>query len=200
MTRSPTSGASLPAPLKTTIKCTHTFRFFANAATSAVNITVADVLGALGVVGYIANNSVASWNSSFKINQLAIWPAGDAAASGPKTALVTWNAGTSFQIEDEVMDETIPQGVSLSKCLVFSPPAKSLAGFWVNSGAAADILMNITVPVGSILDLSVQYTNSNEFLGVGVSVASGVIGTVYYLALDGPVSNKLRPIGLPTTA
>jgi hypothetical protein len=53
---------------------------------------------------------------------------------------------------------------------------------------------------GAVIDLAVEFTLGNQF---GVSAIAGIatvaVGTIYYLALDGPSNNHLAPIGVPTT-
>jgi len=61
-------------------------------------------------------------------------------------------------------------------------------------------MFNITTNAEAIIDLAVDYRISNVFSPVASTVAAGTLGSVYYLALDGPSSNKLQVVGLPTTA
>jgi hypothetical protein len=65
---------------------------------------------------------------------------------------------------------------------------------------AAVNLFALSCPIGSIVDLSVSFTLSNIQGALQETVASGSLGNVYYLALDGPSANTYIPLGLPTTS
>lgn len=187
---------TLPPNLQTTPNVSHTYRFQANSS-AAVAISMANVLGAIGGICTVANSKVNTWASSFRLKSLHIWGAPTTSAAKVDVA---WSAGESAQVPDEEHDATLPGGIAVTSCLRFEPPARSLAGFWLESSDSAATLFTMTVPTGSVVDLRLEYRLSNVFPGVQATVAAGTLGTVYYLALDGPSSNTLRPVGLPTTA
>jgi urea transporter len=60
--------------------------------------------------------------------------------------------------------------------------------------------MKLSVVEGAVIDLAVDFTLSGQFEAFTQVVATAVVGTVYYLALDGPSSNTLVPVGVPTTS
>jgi len=189
------TSKSLPPVLDLTPNVSHVYRFQV-ASSGSYTITGAGIAGALGVMAYgIA--SVGTWASSFKIRKVTVWPSpSSSAVSG---ATLAWAAGTISQEKDVLVDRTLPSGVSVTDSVSFAPPASTLAGMWLSLLAFSSDIFVIDVESGSIIDLAVSYTLSNSFSTDGIVVASAVVGQPYYLALDGPASNKIVPVGLPTT-
>jgi len=187
----------LPPRIQLSPAVSHVFRFRSTSASPA-SITVADILGALGGICTVANSKVDTWASCFKIHKVTVWPSGS--TSAPTLATLQWAQGESAQVPDEVYDEAIPEGITATKALVFAPPAKSLCGFWINSMDSAAAVFAITSSIGSIVDLQVSFRLVNAFAGVLATVAAGTLGTVYYLALDGPSSNTYVPVGMLSTS
>jgi hypothetical protein len=64
---------------------------------------------------------------------------------------------------------------------------------------SSDPLFALTVATGSVIDIEGVYTLTNDYIAPNSSITTGTAGMAYYLALDGPVSHKLVPQGLPTT-
>jgi len=190
------SRISLPPSLQATPEVSHVFRFVST-GTSAV-ITVGNILAALGNTCTVANTTVASWAACFRIIAIHTWSAADAGNAGAKLAEVNWQAGSSGQQMDEQKITNIPKGVSVTDCQSFQPPAKSLAGFWIESSQATSNVMALTVAAGTVVDLQVKYRTSNVFTPINTGVSSGVLGSPYYLPLDGS-GNTLQAQGLPTT-
>jgi len=147
----------------------------------------------------VANTTFETWASCFKIGLVTMFPPGDPTAGGPKIAQVSWATGESAQVPDELKLSVIPEGVTLSNSVRFKPPAKSLAGFWITTADAAADVMTITCPAGTIVDLQIAFRLSNALPQASVAIATGTVGVIYYLALDGPSSNSLVPVGLSTT-
>jgi len=190
-------SSSLPPRLDLTPHVNHTYRFSVT-ETGTYSITVQDVVGAIGGIGY-STTSVGSWASSFKIDRVTVWPSlSGTVATG---ASLSWAAGTVGQEEDKVIDRTYPSGVTVTGAVSFRPPKQTLAGFWLEAvDTDAFTLWTMDLTSGSVLDLTVSYTLCGKFFSTGIVVASAVAGEPYYLALDGPASNKIQPVGLPTTA
>jgi len=97
------------------------------------------------------------------------------------------------------MIESIPEGITTTDAMVFKPPAKSLASFWLGDVDSATQVFALSTSPGSIVDVSLSFRLCNVYSSASVAVATAVIGTVYYLALDGPSSNTYVPVGIPTT-
>jgi len=81
------------------------------------------------------------------------------------------------------------------------PPAQSLASFWQSPGIADNQLFNIIAPTGSIIDVAVQLISQDDDNGAAITrgVATGVLGTVYYLSLDNASGHVYPPVSLTTT-
>jgi len=124
-----------------------------------------------------------------------VWPA--ASSSVATNTQLFWEAGTTGQVPDALDDRSVPEGTTVTGSITFVPPPSSLASQWLSSAAN---VFAVSAPVGSVLDLDVQYTNSNVFGLAAATVVSGTLGSIYYLALDGPSSNSYVPRGLPTTS
>jgi hypothetical protein len=108
---------------------------------------------------------------------------------------VRWITTASIAAPDEVSDKSVPTGITVTGSVVFVPDPKSVASFWSNAGQ----LMVIQTTIGSIVDLSVDWTLDAFISPDTLSIATGVLGSAYFLALDGPSGNTYTPIGLPTT-
>ncbi len=190
------AAPDLPTKLQTTVEARHVFRFQCQTAPSAQAISVNNILGACGGVCSVVNSKVTSFASSIRVNSVTVWlsPSSTVAVS----ADVAW-VGSSTYSPDEKYDESLPTTVSNTKSAVFRPPSQSLASFW-QSSSGSTTLFTITASAGSIVDLDVSIRLSNSLLPVQTTVAVATIQTVYYLALDGPSTNIIRPLGLPTTA
>jgi hypothetical protein len=190
-------AVSLPPRIQLSPAVSHTYRFRSTSA-SATLVTVASMLGALGGLCTAVNSKIGTWASSLKIIKVTVWPSGS--TSGVTNATLSWYLGESAQVPDEAWDEAIPEGITATKALVFTPPPKSLCGFWIDSSDSAANLFAIQTSIGSVVDLQVAYRLVNVQSGLQITVVTGVLGTVYYLALDGPTSNTYVPIGLLSTS
>lgn len=191
------AGGILPGRLMTTVSVHHVYRFSVS-TTGTYQITVASLLGALGGITSIVNSKIISWASAVKIRKVTVWPS--ASSSAPVNVQLSWSAGQSGQVPDQAEDMSIPQGTTVSRALAFVPPPMTLAKFWIGDADVAANLFQVQVAAGSILDLDVDYRLSNIITPTFSTVTVATLGTVYYLALDGPGSNKIVPVGLPTTA
>lgn len=186
-----------PPRLLTTFRGTNTVRFGCTTG-GAYSITVANLLGSLGVIGKVSNSSVVAVMSSVKLDHIKVWSS--ASSSTLSTAAVDWSAGQSSQVPDENVDDTIPQGTSVPSGLLFKPPRSSLASFWITSADSSAVLFKITVQAGSIVDVQCSYRMCDTISPLSITVATAVVGAMYYLALDGPTSNKLASTSMPSTS
>jgi len=196
------SSSSLPPRFNMVPRMTKTFRFLSTSVSAT--ITALELFGAVGGICTVANSKVQHWASSVKLRSITIWPS--ASASVAESCLLEWFSAVDPHNPDEVVSQIIPGGVTQTKAMTFRPPKKSLIGDWLNvTTTSSNSLFNITVPSGCVIDLTVDFT-----IGVTYSTAStlysstvttGTLGNIYYLALDGPSSNKLAPEpGMPSTS
>jgi hypothetical protein len=57
----------------------------------------------------------------------------------------------------------------------------------------------LTCPDGSIIDVSISWTLANNIGATSITgITTAVLGSVYYLGLDG-TSGNVVPVGVPTT-
>ena len=90
------------------------------------------------------------------------------------------------------MSRAIPDHV------VGSPPRGSEASLWAVSGTGLD-MFTLTAPIASIIDVDITFVlNDTGSAGSTYSVASGVVGVLYYLPLDG-TSDAYVPVSLNWT-
>jgi hypothetical protein len=185
-----------PPQIRSNIIYNHTFRFAATAGATA-QVTVLDALGAAGGICFVVNSQLALFAQSVKINSVSIWspPPSQGAVS---TCSVEW-ASTAAQSIGYGNQETSDTSNSVaSPAVVFTrPPRNSLASFW--QSAASTVLFTCVTPAGSIVDFSASFilcdVNTPEDQGVAVAA----LGSIYYLALDGPTTNNLVPVSMVTT-
>jgi len=194
----------LPPEINLTPVLSHRYRFNCTTTVSAT-VQAIQMCGALGGICTVANSIVSSWTSSFRIKRITIWPAPAASVSAAAGAYVDWFFSDTSLFPDMSKSVTLPAGVTSTEALVFTPPAKSTAGFWVNSTATSSFtLFNLSVTAGDVIDIDVDQTlgvvNSTSSSLYQLTVTTGTLGNVYYLSLDGPGGNKIPPVaGMPTT-
>ncbi len=188
---------SLPPVIEATPRLSHRFRFGV-AGTSTLSITLANLLGALGGICTVANSKVQPWASTVRIKGITIFPS---SGTGVYTFINWSSGGSSGYVADTAKNVNIPDGVTVTKALSFRPPRYALASFWLNpvTLSTSAVIFGLTIHVGSILDLDVEYTLSNVVQPGNITVTSATLGNTYYLDLDGPSSHKLIPQGVPTT-
>ncbi len=200
--RASKGAMDLPPPLLPTCVVKHKFRFRCSSALAGQAITLANLLGSFGGICTVANSTIRTWCSSFRIRSISAWLPGGV-TGGSNYCFVDWAAsGNANFMPDIAKVYTVPDGVTVTGHLDFKPPKESLAAFWFNTAnlSTTAAVAGITCPAGTIFDLVVDFTLGNVSGGVNITVVAGSVGTIYYLALDGPSSNKLVPLGLPTTA
>jgi hypothetical protein len=75
-----------------------------------------------------------------------------------------------------------------------------LCGDWVAATATGTLnLFSLSCSTDSIIDVEVEYTLSNQIQAASITIATGVLGSIYYLPLDGAASHVYNPLHLPTT-
>lgn len=187
------SGLSLPPRLEATVNVQDSHFRFEAASSSTVSASFNDIFGALGGIVVVANSNFKPWASSYRIKSITAWPPSGSSAS------LSWNIGTSGQQRDQETCQDVPTGVTSTKPIVFRPPKHTLAGDWVLGTASNTNHFTMIVTAGTIIDLHVQFTLSNQVQAGSLSISTGTLGLVYYLPLDGAGSNIIQQIHLPTT-
>jgi len=184
---------SQPPELDSSVNVHHVFRFVANAG-ALVGITVGNVLTSLGVMAtLVAGTTKTTFASSFRVRKIEIWA--PAAAAGAATPTVAWNGAGGRSRDEEKISTTV--GTAAASYYASVPPKKSFAELWQDSTGSANVLFTLSAGVGAVIDLTVDFTLSNN--DPGVTVTTGVASTaglVTYFPLDG-TGGQFRPQGLP---
>lgn len=195
------SGKSLKG-LPPAIDVNMTFRrrvyFGVPSGANLVNVTPATLCGALGTVCYVANSTVAAICSMVRINSVTMWTPYSVSVI-PVQCELFWAAGATNNTKEVDLVRPLPYGISNTGGMKFVPPADTLLDKWWK-GSVTSSLFTVYAPTGSILLLDVEAQQSNVFAGPTFTVSTATLGAQYFLALDGPSSNKIVPIGLTTTS
>ncbi len=192
--KSAATRSDLPPQLQTTSRVRKRLRFLATSALTDQSITGQTMAGACGGIA-ATTTEVVPWASTIRLRRVTIWPAVGSTAG---IADVTWATDGTLFVKDEFRLTSIPQGVSIDKAVTSVPPKGTLGQFWQTASNTSTIF-TISAPSGSIVDIVVDFTLSNEIAPTSITVVTAVLGQVYYLYLDGPGSHLLKPEGLPTT-
>jgi hypothetical protein len=188
---------SLPPMLDLTPSCFHRYRYRAFSAAALVGIGVGAILQAIGCIA-TSTTVMTSMASSFKIKRLTLYPP---QVAGSDSCSVNWSSGANFGIARDIeISKSLPDGISNTGKMVFTPRRSDLCSDWIssNNGAGNTVLI-ITCPTGTIIDLDVAFTLVNTFGGAPVTITGPAsVGSTYYAALDGAGSNKLRPVLMST--
>ncbi len=193
-------ASSLPPVLDAVIACTHTFRFSCTTGFGALqNITGGNLAGAIGGYCTTANSTVKTIASSIRVHRITIWPPQQSSPQNPPE--IVWFGPITIMEKDESKERLLPAGITVSGALTETPPAKTLCADWfaVSSGASQPMFGLINIAAGAVIDVRLSWTVTNNLLGSGPAIATGVLGTYYYLYLDGSTSHQLQPVGKPTT-
>ncbi len=188
---------ALPMPLHATDCVPFHRRFLVASKATSNSVTRQFLASALGGICSVTNSVHTSWASSCRIRSITIWP-----AAGSQAALnwATSSAEQALQRDDFIID-TMPTGITVDKPVRVVPNKKSYLSMWQALGSnSTDPLFQVSAELGSIIDVEGVYTLTNDYVAPNTTIAAGTLGVVYYLALDGPSSNKIQPLGLPTTA
>jgi hypothetical protein len=196
--RAVASVAGPPKPIQETAIVKWQAYFNANSSVGSVTVSPLTMSAACGGYCTTANSVHAAWASSIKLNSITIWPAINSVATQSLVDVV-WNSSLTNFTKDMDFVQPSPFGNSMPKGMRFRPPKDTLLAGWLKSTNSA-AMMTITMPIGSILLLDVEYTLTNALAGPTSTIATGTSAVVYYLALDGPSSNKIQPLALSTTS
>jgi hypothetical protein len=187
----------LPPRLQSVPNRRHTFRFRCSSS-SAINCGIGGFLGAVGAVA-TSSSTASSYGSTFRIHRITAWPPGNVLSA---QANVRWST-TAFvgYIPDESWIENLPDGITVTRSMTFVPPKRSLACDWLASSLGGpSTVCTIQCAIGTILDVDLEVREPVTIGGIAFTAGlTGLLpGSVYYLPLDGPVSNTIKALGVPT--
>lgn len=191
--RGETSTMSLPPTLQVTPRISYTIPYRITSAISGGSVTWASLAGALGVIA-TSSSSASTLCSSLFVRKVTVW----LPSTTSSECILDWVSALTAFVPDESRVSAIPDGISVTRALVFTPPRKSLASLWMNSALATTPIFSISAPEGSVLHLSMQARLCNVEGPTTVSVSGATAGKMYYLPLD--TGSVIVPLGLPTVA
>lgn len=190
--------ARLPPTIDLVPACHAVMRFLSNNATNT-SVTFSELLGICGGICTVVNSTVVGWASSVRIHRITIWPS--ASSSGVNFANVTWVGDTASSVawgKDTVRDASIPEGTTLTAPFTTVPPKGTLCDQWLTPSSTT--CFNIASSIGSVVDVDVSWTlTGQQSIQPTFTVATGVVGNIYYLPLDGASSHRYQNIALPAT-
>jgi len=191
--RAMTSIVMQPPELQVTPTQTHTFRFGSTSAT-ARNVTVGYLLAACGGACTIVNGTLSFIASSMRVKRVVLYAAPLAGADDVGT--LNWTEAVDAPDREVVRNAIGASGPSVQTLV---PAKNSASGYWYGNGSVATVIFAISSPVGSVVDVTLEYTQVNQHAASSYSIAAGVLGNWYYGYLDGPTAHTYVPIGLPGT-
>jgi hypothetical protein len=186
-----------PRQIRSNIIVSHRFRYTSTSG-NPVTITQTNLLSACGVVGLVVNSTVNCIASTVRLREIEIWTP-PAAQGSAATCSAQFSTSTGAESIEEVSDTTVSTAVPAH--IKFRPSRTCIASFWDSpaTGNTTPVLI-LTAPAGSIVDCLLDFILTDTFATPNViGVVTDVVGTLYWLALDGPVSNQLIPTSLRTT-
>lgn len=185
--------ALTPVQFESNIRTHHRYRFVATAG-ATVSITDTALLGAAGTMCTTVNAFVQSFFQSVRIKRVDVWSAPSAQGANSTCSVEWFGFGNSPNIENSDTSLSVAKNAHVS-C---KPPANSLAAFWQK--ATGTNLFTLTFGTNAIVDVILDLIQSDEeTVPTAIVVATGVVGHVYYLALDNATGHNLVPVSLNTT-
>jgi len=185
----------MPPDMQATLVHRHVFRFVST-STNAVGFNSAVGAFVMGGMITVANTTVRTPTSSLRVNRVSIWS--PAAAAGAVSPLLEWGGDGSalHQMDNVPISTTL--GSSEPSYLTGVPPKDSFAGLWFQPGGTSTVIFTVQCSVGSIVDLDLSWTMTNEFLGFSAAIGgANPLSLWAYAGLDALRSALYTPVGLP---
>jgi hypothetical protein len=171
----------------------HTFRFQAGSGVSARPIAGFDLLGLLGVA--TSATGVSSILASVRIVRISIYS--PTATTNVTYPAIVWSGenNSEFKIVSDAGMDTSRPGV-----VTAVPPRLGDAGWWYRYESRAQVVVQLTVPISSIVDVEadIVFNNSTKGGTILTYVSSGLTaGQLLWGPLDhntgAPVLNPFGP-------
>jgi hypothetical protein len=190
--------ANRPPMFESNLRVRHRFRFQTPAGFNGV-ISSADIMAACGNICDVTNSSVIAIFDSFRIHTVEVWSSPAIAMGANVTCSLEW-LGTGQAPAIEVSDTS--NSVTTPARLRCGPPRESNAAFWQTPRIASTNMFTLVSPYGTIVDMVLDLVMADVVGATPLltNVTTATLGNIYYLALDGPASNQLRPVSLNTTS
>jgi hypothetical protein len=183
-----------PPQINSNIQYTHTYRFTSSNATRTA-LTPNSLLCAAGSMGVVSNTTVISYLQSVRIKRITI-RAPPPSQGSIATTSVEWVGIANQSSNKEVSDTS--NSVTTPATIKSIPPRQSLAAFWQQPSSTS--LCYLIAPPGSIIDILLDLIfQDDDSTNASSSVATAVVGNVYYLSADPNTTHYYTPISLTTT-
>jgi hypothetical protein len=173
----------------------HTYRF---SSVTSVNfaITPDTLLAAMGNCCDVVNSTVISMFSTCKIHRIRAWAAVAPSSGQPATVTLNWASGSFNNAANTSVSDT-STSYERPAFIDAKPPSGTIASFWVspNTGTLCNIFSNVPI----VMDVDVTGSTTSGETGIATAVSTAILGTYFWLALDGPGNNNMVPVGLLTT-
>ncbi len=187
-------NSARPAQFRANPEITRRYRFISSAAT----LTAVSAQTLIGAAGVVASSATAGQPifQSVRVHSVELW-APPASQGAVVTTSILWpntNQSQPREVSDTTNSVTIPAHVRSS------PPANSIAGFWIARNSTTP-LFSLVAPSGTIIEVVCSLV-----MGDGVQPATqstlvgATLGGVYYCSLDSltAAGSLYTPVSLTT--
>jgi len=182
---------NLPPPLHLFHPVTRTVRFATTASIDNVSPSPNQILSCFVAVT-LTSTSAVSVHSRYRVRRVRMWPPAGGEAS------LAWQSNAQFSVPDEVVNTSLPTGITVTKCFSWTPPKDSMINSWQPANSSTSLgPFTYTATTGTIIDLDVELSQT-AFLTVPVlTCVSLSSGTMYYGYLG---SSLAPPVAFPNSS
>jgi hypothetical protein len=182
-----------PPQLKTAVSCTHTFRFKASSALTAVQIQAHFLNDLIQVAA--TTTTAYTIIDTFRIKRVTMW--GPMASDlVPVTVSLEWVDAVTQLDSNRALHSDTSMGSNRCAFISCKPPKMTTSVMWQGDSTNPAFILN--GPVNTIVDVTLQFTIINNLNGddnpVAITVAGAAVGQVYMGRLDGPTTGLLVPV------
>jgi len=181
----------MPPPFTATISANKTFRFSSGTNAGTFPITRGMLLNLVSMCSVAVGSSQARLLNAVRLKSVEMWGNPPLLGGVPVVTSVEWvgQNSPSTLISDTSM------GVNAAHVLARPPPDSSNRWWSITGSNESEVLFEIEVPAGTIIDVKAAIRFIDDEAGVSAEAgAAATLGTVYYNYLDGFASKKLAPI------
>jgi len=202
--RAALQAIALPREIMTFPIIPLTLRFVSSAAVTSSTgiITVADVFGAIGVIGRVTNTSVTALATAFRLKRILMYPSVKSNFTYSSVECI-WFGAEEDREPDIEKNRARPGGVNTPEVGVFVPPKNALVSQWYRdtyAEATQSIAICMSTSTDSVLDVDLDFTLPTAITGSQViNVSTAVVGTFYRLSINRTAGGTWVPIDYNTT-
>jgi hypothetical protein len=190
------SGVPNPPQWSSTIKTNFTQRFVCTTGINQLSITNIDLLDLKCVA--TAANAAYRLLSGLKVKKVSMWAANSAAVSSNTIALEWFTGNPAFGNDSKYIADTAVGTTNVAH-IACKPPQGSFSASWLPNTATSYGVFNLTAPQGTVVDVEMTVSFSDDEAGVAVTgtVAAATVGYLYTRHLDSATNGTaITPIGV----